>query len=128
MSGEDASRSSVTVAALVNDLMIVEDADRRTARAQRRDEIADLRLKSRRTQGVIRLADAFAKIGGGSLLTATLLLLVNGQVTIPVVATALSALLVFVGSTISLVILDRQIAGLDHVAEIIEAALKETER
>jgi hypothetical protein len=48
----------------------------------------------------VRLADAFAKLGGGSLLTATLLLLVNGQVNAPVLAAAVTALLIFVGSTI----------------------------
>ena len=79
-------------------------------------------------QAEIRLADTFAKLGGGSLLTASLLLLVNGQVTGPVIGTALLALLVFIGSTMYLVRLDQIVAEHEHAVDVIEAALKETER
>ncbi|WP_331043637.1 hypothetical protein [Sphingomonas sp.] len=87
-----------------------------------------MRHRMRGAQAEIRFADTFAKLGGGSLLTASLLLLVNGQVTGPVIGTALLALLVFIGSTMYLVRLDRVVAEYEHAVDVIEAALKETER
>lgn len=117
--------SAVEIAA---DLAGAPDAERRSARVRRREQVANLRRNARQAQAIVRLVDAFAKLGGGSLLTATLLLMVNGQVTLPVVVTAMSALLAFIGSTISLIYLDQHVAEFDHAADVIEAALKETER
>jgi hypothetical protein len=117
--------SSVDIA---DQLAATPEGERRVERVRRRGQAADFRRRSRRTQATIRLADTFAKLGSGSLFTATLLLLVNGQVNGPVVLTATSALLVFVTSTISLVAADRRVAEFDHAADVIEAALKETER
>lgn len=123
-----ASTGASRALAIVAELTASLDADRPTARVSRREEIADLRLKGRRTQGVIRLADALAKLGGGSLLSATLVLIINGRIAAPVVVTALLALFLFMASTIMLVALDRRVADLEHTVDMIEAALKETER
>ena len=113
---------------IVDELSAVSEPIRRAARIRRRQDIADLRLSARQTQGVVRLADAFAKLSGGSLLTATVLLIVNGQVSWPIIGTAFVTLLVFLTSTISLIRLDRELADYDHAVDVIEAALKETER
>ncbi len=117
-----------SAAEVAGHLAAAADTERAAVRLRRRDEAADFRRLSRRTQAIVRLADSGAKLGGGSLLTATLLLLLNGQVNWPVAVIAVSALLVFVVSTMFLVYLDRQIAEFDHSVDVIEAALKETER
>ncbi len=117
--------SAVEIAA---ELAALAEPERRSARVRQRQEAANLRRRMKRAQAAIRLADTFAKLGGGSLLTASLLLLVNGQVTRPVIGTALLALLVFLASTIYLMLLDRIVAEYEHAVDVIEAALKETER
>ena len=109
-------------------LAAASEPTRRVARIRRRQNAADLRLSARRTQGMVRLADAFAKLSGGSLLTATVLLIVNGQVSWPIIGTALVTLLVFLASIMFLIRLDRETADFDHAVDVIEAALKETER
>lgn len=113
---------------IVDELSAASEPTMRAARIRRRQDIADLRLSARHTQGIVRLADAFAKLSGGSLLTATVLLIVNGQVSWPIIGTAFVTLLVFMTSTISLIRLDRELAEYDHAVDVIEAALKETER
>ena len=113
---------------IADEFLATSEPARITARIRRRQNIADLRLSSRRTQGKVRLADAFAKLSGGSLLTATVLLIVNGQVSWPIISTALVTLLVFLASTMFLIRLDRAMADFDHAIDVIEAALKETER
>ena len=107
------------------ELAILLEPERRVARVRLREDVAGFRLKARQLQGSIRLADALAKLSGGSLLTATLLLIVNGQMRWPVLITAVTALLVFASSTILLVLLDRKVAVLEHAVDLVEAALKE---
>lgn len=115
-------RPPVEIAA---ELAILLEPERRVARVRLREDVAGFRLKARQLQGSIRLADALAKLSGGSLLTATLLLIVNGQMRWPVLITAVTALLVFASSTILLVLLDRKVAVLEHAVDLVEAALKE---
>lgn len=110
---------------IATELAILLKPERRIARVRLREDVAGFRLKARQLQGSIRLADALAKLSGGSLLTATLLLIVNGQMRWPVLITAVTALLVFASSTILLVLLDRKVAVLEHAVDLVEAALKE---
>lgn len=117
--------SAVEIAAL---LLALPDDERREARIRRRAQATDARLRVRELQGKVRVADSFAKLGGGSLLTASLLLMINGQVSWPIAVTAMLALLVFVASTMFVYRLDRAIARLENDIDVIDAALKETER
>ena len=58
------------------------------ARLLVQDERLALRLKARQFSSFGRLSDSVAKFGGGSLLTAVLLLLLGGRFETGVVATA----------------------------------------
>ena len=93
-----------------------------------RERMADYRHESRQLAGVAHQADALAKFGGGSLLTTTLLLMINGKAPLSVVITAVFALLIFLVSTIIWVVLELGIAERDSAAERLDAVLKETER
>lgn len=79
-------------------------------------------------QGVGKLADAMAKFGGGSLLTATLLLVINGNVAPLTILVVVFALLLFAISTISWVFLEQRAAQIEAAADRLDAVLKETER
>jgi hypothetical protein len=121
-----AGRPLATVAA---ELAKVSDPDdRRAARASIKEEALLFRKQARRFQTGNKLADAIAKFGGGSLLTATLLLIVGGQANDTILLTAALALLLFVAGTILSAYCDLQAADREFQAEWLEAALKETER
>ena len=114
---------------IVCEIAAITDPDeRRLARIGDRERIADYRLQARRMQGAARLADAFAKFGGGSLLTTTLLLMINGKAPLSVAVTAVIALLIFLGCTILWVLLEFGVAKSEEAVERLEAVLKETER
>ncbi|HEX8482557.1 MAG TPA: hypothetical protein VF650_11700 [Allosphingosinicella sp.] len=102
--------------------------DRRAARASIKEEALLFRRQARRFQTGSKLADAIAKFGGGSLLTATLLLIVGGQANDTILITAALALLLFVAGTIFWAYCDLQSSQREFEAEWLEAALKETER
>ncbi len=87
-----------------------------------------LRQQSRRYLTGSKLADAVAKFGGGSLLTATLLLIVGGQAGTAIIATAALTLLLFVAGITFWVKLDLEAARREFEADWLEAILKETER
>jgi hypothetical protein len=93
-----------------------------------KEEALLFRRQARRFQTGGKLADAIAKFGGGSLLTATLLLIVGGQASATILLTAGLALLLFVAGTIFWAYCDLQAAQREFEAEWLEAALKETER
>ena len=105
----------------------VDPNERQTARAAFIEEALLSRRQARRFQTWARLADAVAKVGGGSLLTATLLLIIGGQAGLPILITALLALLLFAAGTILWTYCDLQAAQRDFDAEWLEAALKEAE-
>lgn len=101
--------------------------DRRSARVSFREEALLLRLQARHSQSVAKLADAMAKFGGGSLLTATLLLIIGGHAGTAAVATAALALFLFVAGTICYIYWDRLAARSEYRADWLEAILEEAE-
>jgi hypothetical protein len=107
---------------------IADPEDRRAARVSIKEEALLFRKQARRFQTGNKLADSIAKFGGGSLLTATLLLIVGGQANDTILLTAALALLLFVAGTILSSYCDLQAADREFQAEWLEAALKETER
>ena len=107
---------------------IVDPGERRTARAELIEQVLFLRASARRLQTRARLADAVAKLGGGSLLTATVLLIIGGQAAPSILMTAGLALLLLVAGTILWTYSDLQAAYRDLDADRLEAALKEAER
>lgn len=116
----------VSAAQIVAELAMVGDAAaRRAERTRYREDALAFRLKTRQAQGLMRSADTLAKLSGGSLLTATVLLIVNGHAAWPIVMTAILALLFFSAATICLMWLDQRVARFDHAADLIEAALEE---
>lgn len=117
-----------TVSAIADDVLAATGAERTFRRSTCRNRIVRFRHEVRQVQASVRLADAFAKLGGGSLLAATVLLVANGQAASSVVVTACVALLLFGAATIILIRVDRPIADLDLSSEIDDSALRETER
>ena len=115
------------LAQIVAALSKVGPDERQTARAAIKEEALLFRRQGRRFQTWARLADAVAKVGGGSLLTATVLLIIGGQAGWPILITASLALLLFVAGTIFWTYCDLQAAQRDFDAEWLEAALKEAE-
>ena len=107
---------------------IVDPGERRAARAELIEQVLFLRGSARRLQTRARLADAVAKLGGGSLLTATVLLIIGGQAAPSILMTAGLALLLLVAGTILWTYSDLQAAYRDLDADRLEAALKEAER
>ena len=107
---------------------IVDLVERRAARAELIEQVLFLRGSARRLQTRARLADAVAKLGGGSLLTATVLLIIGGQAAPSILMTAGLALLLLVAGTILWTYSDLQAAYRDLDADRLEAALKEAER
>ena len=103
-------------------------AERRAARAGFKENAWLFRSRGRRYQTGVKLADAVAKIGGGSLLTATLLLIVGGQTGGAIVFTAGLTLLLFIAGTVFWAYCDLKAAYWDYQAEWLEAVLMETER
>lgn len=93
-----------------------------------REAALAFRLEARTYQRASKLADAVAKFGGGSLLTAMLVLVISGQAGAAVVVMAVLTLLLFVVGTSYWMYLDRRSAIWDYEADRIEAVLKETER
>ena len=107
---------------------IVDPGERRAARAAMIEQALFLRRSARGLQTRARLADAVAKLGGGSLLTATVLLIIGGQAAPSILMTAGLALLLLVAGTILWTYSDLQAAYRDLDADRLEAALKEAER
>ena len=107
---------------------IVDPVEHRAARAELIEQALFLRRSARRLQTRARLADAVAKLGGGSLLTATVLLIIGGQAAPSILMTAGLALLLLVAGTILWTYSDLQAAYRDLDADRLEAALKEAER
>ncbi|SFR98414.1 hypothetical protein [Sphingomonas jatrophae] len=107
---------------------ITDPAGRRAARIGLKDEALVFRRSARRFQTNAKLADAFAKFGGGSLLTATLLLIVGGQASAAILGIAALTLLMFVAGTMYWMRMDMRAAQQEFEAERLEALLKETER
>jgi predicted ABC-type sugar transport system permease subunit len=111
------------------DLAKITDPDsRRSARASMKEEALLFRRQGRRYQTGSKLADSVAKFGGGSLLTATLLLIVGGQAGIAIILTAGLTLLLFVAGITFWIHFDLRASQREFEAEWIEAVLKETER
>ena len=107
---------------------IVDPVERRAARVAMIEQALFLRRSARGLQTRARLADAVAKLGGGSLLTATVLLIIGGQAAPSILMTAGLALLLLVAGTILWTYSDLQAAYRDLDADRLEAALKEAER
>jgi hypothetical protein len=117
------------LAQIAADLAKISDPDdRRSARASLKEEALLFRRQGRRYQTGSKLADAVAKFGGGSLLTATLLLIVGGQAGTAIIAMAALTLLLFVSGITLWTYLDLKASQREFEAEWIEAVLKETER
>lgn len=100
---------------------------RRAARLIVQEERLILRHRARRASGLARLFDSVSKFGGGSLLTAVLLLILRGRLEVGVVVTAATTLIALLGGIISTLYSDRKAARLDHAAERLEILLKEVE-
>jgi hypothetical protein len=79
-----------------------------------------------RWRSAFRFVDSIAKFGGGSLLTATLLLLVQGTTKTAVAGTAGLTLLLFLGGIIISSVFDANAAEWDLEADALEAVLSET--
>ena len=117
------------LAHIVSDLAKISDpVERRTARAAIIEEALLVRRQGRRFLTGARLADSVAKFGGGSLLTATLLLIIGGQAGPPILITASLALLLFVAGTMFWTYCDLKAADREFDAEWLEAWLEESER
>ena len=119
-------KSAVQIAATLS--AIADPAARRDARIAYREEVVKLRFRARQFKGIASMADTFAKFGGGSLLTGTLLLMFTGKTATPVIFTFAFALLIFLMSTIFWFVMDQRTAAFDHAADRLDAVLKETER
>lgn len=119
--------SLAPLAQIVADISKADRAERSVARAAIIEDALLSRRQARRLQTWARLADAVAKVGGGSLLTATLLLIFGGQAGWPILITAFLALLLFVAGTILWTYCDLRAAQREFDAEWLEAAIKEAE-
>jgi hypothetical protein len=92
------------------------------------NEALAFRQQGHRSRSASRLGDSLAKFGGGSLLTATLLLLIQGTLAAIVVGTAALTLLLFLAGTISWVVFENNATEWELEAEALEAVLAETQR
>jgi hypothetical protein len=97
-------------------------------RVRLRREVLACRRYGHRWRSASRFSDSIAKFGGGSLLTATLLLLIQGTIGAAVVGTAGLTLLLFLGGTIFSTVFESNAAEWDLEADGLEAVLAETER
>lgn len=121
------SGSDQPLLALADRLAGLSGGSRLAARLLVQEERLQLRLKARQFASLGRLFDAIAKFGGGSLLTAVLLLMLGGRIETGVIATALTTLIAFLGGTTLTVYFERRAARLDHAADRLEMLLKEVE-
>ncbi|HYJ82551.1 MAG TPA: hypothetical protein VEW26_06885 [Allosphingosinicella sp.] len=94
-------------------------------RLRLRREILALRRYGHRSRSISRLSDGLAKFGGGSLLTATLLLLLQGTLTAGVVGIFGLTLLLFLAGTIFSTIFESNAADWELEADALEAVLAE---
>jgi predicted ABC-type sugar transport system permease subunit len=114
---------------IASHLAKIEDAGARlSTRASIKEAALLFRRQARRYQTGAKLADAVAKFGGGSLLTATLLLILNEQAETAVLLTAGLTLLLFVAGIIFWTQFDLEASQREFEAEWLEAVLKEMER
>jgi len=84
-----------------------------------------LKCESRRFKRAAKLADGLGKFGGGSLLTATALLLLNGQWGPAVLGTAVLTLILFVAGTIFSLIFEGWSDRAELEEEHLNAVLRE---
>ena len=125
----DADTAGQSLAAFAANLAAIADTSAfQAARLLVREEIVRQRFRSRLYSSYSKLFDSPAKFGGGSLLTAIVSLILGGRYGVPVLALAGLTLLCFVGGAILTIHNDLRAARTDHVAERLEAVLKETER
>ena len=96
-------------------------------RLRLRQEIIDIRAIAHQSPVMSKLADSGAKFGGGSLLTAAVLLYIQRQVGIVALAIASLTLLLFVGGTIFSARFELRGARRDAEADGLQAVLNETE-
>lgn len=101
-------------------------ASRTAIRLEIWDELLSFRQAGRRFRVAAKTADAVAKFGGGSLLTATVLLLITGQGSGWLWGTAALTLLLFVIGTISSAVIEARADGAVLRAERLEVVLQET--
>ena len=97
-------------------------------RLRLRHEIFDIRATANRSHVRAKLTDSFAKFGGGSLLTAALLLFIQRQGGDAAVVTAGLTLLLFIAGTIFSARFELTGARRDAEADRLQAVLNETER
>jgi hypothetical protein len=95
-------------------------------RLRLRTEIIAIRTAAKQRQLGAKLAEALAKLGGGSLLTATLLLFIQGQAGRAALVTAGLTLLLFVGGITFSALFERWSAKRDAEADGLQAVLNET--
>lgn len=95
------------------------------ARLRLRAEELDIRARAQRLRVSARTADNVAKFGGGSLLTATVALLISGSIAWPVAGVAALTLLSFVVATIFAAAFELRAVRADREAEGLAAVLKE---
>lgn len=94
-------------------------------RLRLRQDILELRLDSSRLRATERVADAIAKIGGGSLLTTTIGLVVARQPLATVIAVGGLTLLFLVAGIILSAWMTHHALGLEFEADKIDVALAE---
>lgn len=95
-------------------------------RVSLRSEVLSCRRYGHRWRSAFSFVDSIARFGGGSLLTATLLLLVQGTRDSAVVGTAVLTLLLFLGGLIVSTVFDANAAEWNLEADALEAVLSET--
>lgn len=96
-------------------------------RLRLRKEIIDIRARAMQRQLGAKLADAVARLVGGSLLTATLLLFIQGRAGQAALVTAGVTLLLFVVGTIFSALFELAGAAWDAEADGVQAVRDETE-
>lgn len=101
-------------------------ASRTAIRLEIWDELLSSRQAGRRSRVAAKTADAVAKFGGGSLLTATVLLLITGQSSGWLWGTAALTLLSFIIGTISSAVIEARADGAELEAQRLEVVLQET--
>lgn len=87
----------------------------------------DIRASAHRSHVLSKLTDSAAKFGGGSLLTAALVLYIQRQAGTAALAIAGFTLLLFVAGTIFSALLELSGARRDAEADGLQAVLDETE-
>jgi hypothetical protein len=96
-------------------------------RLRLRQEMIDIRASANRSHVLSKLTDSAAKFGGGSLLTAALVLYIQRQAGTAALAIAGFTLLLFVTGTIFSALLELSGARRDAEADGLQAVLDETE-